>query len=57
MIDFERLRRDLADGRYAGSFGGMPAMIMEAWEVEDASENELLSMAEDAGIDLSGYEL
>ena len=57
MIDFERLRRDLADDRYAGSFAGMPATLMEAWEIEDASEDELLRMAEDALIDLSGYEL
>ena len=57
MIDFERLRRDLADDRYAGSFAGMPAMLTEAWEIEDASEDELLRMAEDALIDLSGYEL
>ena len=57
MIDFERLRRDLADDRYAGSFAGIPAMLTEAWEIEDASEDELLRMAEDALIDLSGYEL
>jgi len=57
MIDFERLRRDLAEGRYAGSFAGMPAMIIEAWEIEDASEEELLNMAETDGIDLSEYEL
>jgi hypothetical protein len=57
MIDFERLRRDLAEDRYAGSFAGMPAMIIEAWEIEDASEEELLNMAETDGIDLSEYEL
>ena len=57
MIDFERLRRDLAEDRYAGSFAGMPALIIEAWEIEDASEEELLNMAETDGIDLSEYEL
>ena len=57
MIDFERLRRDLAEDRYAGSFAGMPARIIEAWEIEDASEEELLNMAETDGIDLSEYEL
>jgi hypothetical protein len=35
----------------------MPAMIIEAWEIEDASEEELLNMAETDGIDLSEYEL
>ena len=54
MIDFARLRRDLAEERY---FAGLPAMIMEAWEIEDASEDELLNMAEAEGIDLSEYEL
>ena len=57
MIDFARLRQDLAEDRYAGSFAGMPAMIMEAWEIEDASEDELLNMAEAEGIDLSEYEM
>lgn len=57
MIDFARLRRDLAEDRYAGSFAGLPAMIMEAWEIEDASEDELLNMAEAGGVDLSEYEL
>ena len=57
MIDFVRLRQDLAEDRYAGFFAGMPAMIMEAWEIEDASEDELLNMAEAEGIDLSEYEL
>ena len=57
MIDFERLRRDLADDRYAGAFAGMPAMMMEAWEIEDASERDLLDMARSEGIDLEEYEL
>ena len=57
MIDFEHLRRDLMDDRYAGAFAGMPAMMMEAWEIEDASEEELLELADRDGIDLSRYEL
>lgn len=57
MIDFERLRRDLAEDRYAGAFAGMPAMLMEAWEIEDASERELLELARWEGIDPEDYEL
>ncbi len=57
MIDFERLRRDLADDRYAGAFAGLPAMMMEAWEIEDASESELLDMARREGLDPEDYEL
>ena len=57
MIDFERLRRDLADDRYAGAFAGMPAMMTEAWEIEDASERELLELANREGVDLDDYEI
>ena len=57
MIDFERLRRDLAEDRYAGTFAGMPAMLMEAWEIENASERELLELARREGIDPEDYEL
>ena len=56
MIDFERLRRDLTDDRYAGAFAGVPAMIMEAWNIESASESELLDMAQREGIDLKKYD-
>ena len=57
MIDYDRLRRDLADDRYAGAFSGMPAMMTEAWEIEDASEEELLEQADREGIDLDKYGL
>ena len=57
MIDFEQLRRDLADDRYAGAFSGMPAMLMEAWEIESASERELLELAHREGLDLDKYEI
>ena len=57
MIDLERLRRDLAEDRYAGAFAGMPAMLMEAWEIEDASERELLELARQEGIDPEDYQL
>ena len=56
MIDFERLRRDLTDDRYAGAFAGVPAMIMGAWNIESASESELLDMAQREGIDLKKYD-
>lgn len=57
MIDSERLRRDLAEDRYSGAFAGMPAILMEAWEIEDASERELLELACREGIDPEDYEL
>ncbi len=56
-IDFDRLRRDLSDDRYAASFAGMPGMIMEAWEIESLSEAALLDLARREHIDLRKYEL
>lgn len=55
-IDINRLRRDMADENYAGAFAGMPAMIMEAWDIERASDEEVIRKAEREGIDLSKYE-
>lgn len=39
-IDFNKLRKDLEDDRYAASFAGIPEMIMEAWEIESLSDEE-----------------
>lgn len=57
MTDLERLRRDLAEDRYAGAFAGMPAMLMEAWEIKGALERELLELARREGTDPEDYEL
>lgn len=44
-IDFNKLRKDLAADRYAASFAGIPEMIMEAWEIESLSDEEILELA------------
>ena len=44
-IDFNKLRKDLAADRYAASFADIPEMIMEAWEIESLSDEEILELA------------
>lgn len=57
-IDFERLRSDLYD-EYMGAYfgGGFGVALTEAEDVLSASRDELVSFAEDLGLDLSKYEL
>ena len=56
-IDFDRLRKDLADDRYAAAFAGMPEFAMEAWEIEALSEEKLIELARREHIDLRKYAL
>ena len=55
-IDIERLREDLRSedlGAYfAGGFGGA---LMEAFDIDNATPEELLQMAQDNGVDLRRY--
>ena len=55
-IDFDRLRKDLSDDRYAAAFAGTPEIIMEAWDIESLSEDELLELARREHINLRKYE-
>ena len=54
-IDIKRLRKDLEDDAYAGAFAGFPAMIMDAFDIEEMSDKEVIQKALDEGIDLSEY--
>ena len=57
MIDTEALRNDLMDeglGAYFG--GGFGGGLMEALEVEDLGEKELIQSAHRQGVDLTQYE-
>ena len=55
-IDIERLREDLRSedlGSYfGGSFGGA---LMEAFDIDSATPEELVQMAQDRGVDLRRY--
>jgi hypothetical protein len=56
-IDIDRLRKDLAADSYAGGVSGMPAMLVEAWDIERASNEKLVELARKKGIDLEDYEV
>ena len=47
-IDFDKLRKDLSDDKYAASYTGIPEMIMEAWEIESLSDEEVYELAKGA---------
>ena len=55
-IDIDRLREDLRDDDlgtfYGGDFGGA---LMEAFDIERATLEEVVQIAQDRGIDLRRY--
>ena len=54
-IDYEKLRQDLID--YFGSAMGIfPIAIIDVVRVENASNSELLEIANQNGFDLNKYE-
>jgi len=56
IIDIERLRDDLRDedlGAYFG--GGFGGALMEAFDVDRATPEELVQIAQERGIDLRRY--
>jgi len=55
-IDVERLREDMREdclGAYFG--GGFGAALIESFDVEKASPEDLVKMAQNKGIDLQKY--
>ena len=55
--DIEKLRRDMIDDRYAAAYTVVPEIMMEVFELERASDDEILFQARREGIDLKKYEL
>ena len=56
IIDIDRLREDLRSddlGAYFG--GGFGGALMEAFDVDRATPEELVQIAQDKGIDLRRY--
>ena len=52
MIDSEKLREALKDECYGQFFGGgFGGALMESFDIEDASEEELIEIAREKGID------
>lgn len=55
IIDIDELRSDMQDYYGTAAFNGFPAAIMDEWEIEDMSDQELLDKAVEMGIDLMEY--
>jgi hypothetical protein len=57
MIDTEQLRQDLMDESYGAFFGGgFGGALVESFDIQKASDEELIRIAQRKGIDLSKYE-
>lgn len=55
-IDIRRLREDLCSedlGAYFG--GGFGGALMEAFDIDNATPEELVRIAQDKGVDLQNY--
>lgn len=57
FFDIDGLRNDLEDDSYAAFFaGGYGGAMIEAMEIEEASDEEVIRSAQQRGFDLSKYE-
>ena len=55
-IDFEKLREDLKQDSYGAFFiGGFGGAIFESFDIDKASHEELLDLAEQKGININKY--
>lgn len=58
VIDVDDLRNDLLNDDYGAAFGGgFGGAFMEAMDIERASDEEVVRIALEKGIDLSNYEV
>ncbi len=54
-VDEEALRERLMDECGTAMFGGFPAALLDVADIESASSDELLEMAERLGVDPEEY--
>ena len=54
-VDEEALRERLMDECGTAMFGGFPAALLDVADIEPASSDELLEMAERLGVDPEEY--
>ena len=58
MIDVDKLREDMLNECYGATFGGgFGGALVEAMDVENASPEKLVELAQQQGIDLRRYEV
>ena len=56
-IDIDKLREDLENDSYGAFYGGgFGGALIEAFDIEGASPEELVEIALEKGIDLTDYE-
>ena len=57
-IDLDALREDLKQECYGAFFGaGFGGALIESFDIEEATPEELVKMAADQGIDLRKYQV
>ena len=56
-IDIDRLRSDLEDYYGTDAFSGMPAMMMEVFDIQRMSDEEVVRKAQREGFDLFKYQV
>ena len=54
-IDFERLREDLVDYFGTAMFNGFPMAVVDVTQVEIASNEQLIQIAQSNGFNLNNY--
>ena len=58
IIDVDVLREDLKNESYGAFYGGgFGGALMESFDIESASDEELVEIALSKGIDLTDYEV
>lgn len=55
LIDIDALREYLTNYCGTAVFNGSPAAILDVWNIESATGEELCRKAEDMGVDLSRF--
>ena len=56
IVNIEKLRYELKQDCYGAYFGGgFGGALMESFDIENASPQELIEIARDKGIDLNEY--
>lgn len=56
MCNYEKLKKAVQNELFAAVMAGYEAEFLDVMKADNASEEELINMAESLGIDVSGYE-
>lgn len=58
IIDIDELRKDLINDSYGAFFGGgFGGALIESFDLQNASDEEIIRIAQNKGVDLSNYEV